>query len=264
MFGKPSPEVQAQLCGYVREQNERGIRTVEFNQELVGNIHNLVPQGVQEKADRLLQAIARKSQWPGFMVRLEASVDYPLGYCVNESEFFYFLSSLQASRMIDNSATSEHWDSNLTMDGWAYLDQLRKSNRESLKVFVAMGFADELHTAFTEGIKPAAETCGYRPLRIDNKEYLGGIFDEIIAEIRESRFVVADLTLQRQGVYYEAGYALGLGLPVVLTCREDDLKNVHFDAKHMNILVWKTPAELVAPLRNRIRAVIGLAPGVPS
>ena len=230
---------------------------------MIDNIVNLTPRTVHEKADRLLQALGRRSQWPGFRVPLDARVDYPLGYCANAEEFNFFLQLLQARRMIDNfSGSSGEAASSLTGDGWAHVDELRKSNPESLKVFVAMSFAADLAAFFMDGIKPVVEACGYRPLRIDNKEYLGGIFDEIIAEIRESRFVVADLTLQRQGVYYEAGYALGLGLPVVLTCREDDLKNVHFDAKHMNILVWKTAAELVKPLTNRIRAVIGLAPGV--
>jgi len=259
----PSLQVLTLLCGYVREQNERGNSAIEVNKGVAENIQNLAPRGVQEQADRLLQAIARKSEWPGFKVPLDARVDYPLGYCANHEEFNFFLGMLQARRMIDNfSGPSGETTSSLTGDGWSHVDQLRKSNVESLKVFVAMSFAADVSAAFTDAIKPAVEACGYRPLRIDNKDYLGGIFDEIVAEVRESRFVVADLTGQRQGVYYEAGYALGLGLPVVLTCRKDDLKNVHFDAKHMNILVWKNPLKLVKPLQDRIRAVIGLGPGV--
>jgi hypothetical protein len=72
-------------------------------------------------------------------------------------------------------------------------------------------------------IEAAVTRAGYRPMRIDGHEYIGGIMDEIIARIRESRFVVADLTHNRGGVYYEAGFAFGLGIPVIPTCRNDHL-----------------------------------------
>jgi hypothetical protein len=44
-----------------------------------------------------------------------------------------------------------------------------------------------------------------------------------MAEIRRSRFVVADYTGQRNGVYFEAGFGLGLGLVVIPTCRADEV-----------------------------------------
>ncbi len=66
--------------------------------------------------------------------------------------------------------------------------------------------------------------------------------DRILARIRESRFVIADLTHNRGGVYYEAGFAEGLGIPVIYTCDADCLdpeapkeKRVHFDCQHLNI-----------------------------
>ena len=40
-------------------------------------------------------------------------------------------------------------------------------------------------------------------------------------QIRKSKFLIADFTGQRGGVYYEAGFAYGLGLPVIWTCRKD-------------------------------------------
>ena len=94
------------------------------------------------------------------------------------------------------------------------------------------------------------------------------ITDAIIAEIKECRFVVADLSGYRGGVYYEAGYAKGLGKPVIFTCRRDWFdgetdgqgtrikERVHFDINHMNIIVWETPEELKKKLINRIRSTI--------
>jgi hypothetical protein len=97
-------------------------------------------------------------------------------------------------------------------------------------------------------------------LRLDHTDYVGGIADEIMAQIRRSRFVVPDYTGQVNGVYFEAGFALGLGLIVIPTCRTDEVPKLHFDIKHLNTLLWNTPAELAEGLNRRIRAVIGAGP----
>jgi hypothetical protein len=71
---------------------------------------------------------------------------------------------------------------------------------------------------------------------------------------------LADYTGQVNGVYFEAGFALGLGLTVIPTCRADEVPKLHFDIKHLNTLLWKSPAELAEGLKRRIRAVIGAGP----
>lgn len=82
----------------------------------------------------------------------------------------------------------------------------------------------------------------------------GKIDDRIIAEIRIAGLVVADFTGGRGGVYYEAGYAQGLGIPVVWTCREDYFreKGVHFDTRQYNHIVWRDAADLREKLKNRL------------
>ena len=86
-----------------------------------------------------------------------------------------------------------------------------------------MWFDASMTDAFTNGLKAALEDdCHYRCRRIDAKEYNGDVVDEIMAEIRESRFVVCDLTGHRNGVYFEAGFAMGLSIPTIWTCRDDD------------------------------------------
>jgi hypothetical protein len=72
--------------------------------------------------------------------------------------------------------------------------------------------------------------------------------------------VVADFTGHRGGVYYEAGYAAGRGLPIVWTCRRDDINNLHFDIRQYNCIDWTEPSELAKRLRVRIEAVLGDGP----
>ena len=151
----------------------------------------------------------------------------------------------------------------VTVDGYSHIVDQRINVDSSLS-FVAMWFDDSLTEAYEKGIKPAIEETGYTPLRIDQKEHINKIDDEIIAEIRRSRFLVADFTHgsdgARGGVYYEAGFAHGIELPVIFTCREDAVETLHFDTSHYSHIVWTTPEELREKLKNRILAVIGEGP----
>ena len=62
------------------------------------------------------------------------------------------------------------------------------------------------------------------------------------------------------GVYYEAGFAQGLDIPVFLTCRKGCTKAVHFDIDHINRIEWTTLKELQKKLHKRIEAVLGHGP----
>jgi len=101
-------------------------------------------------------------------------------------------------------------------------------------------------------------------IRIDKKEHNNKIDDEIIAEIRRSRFLIADFTCERKnvrgGVYYEAGFAQGLGIPVIWTCKDTSLTDLHFDTRQYSHIIWKNPADLLIQLKNRIGATIGDGP----
>ncbi|MBK6422872.1 MAG: hypothetical protein IPF77_11770 [Gemmatimonadetes bacterium] len=121
---------------------------------------------------------------------------------------------------------------------------------------MAMWFAPELEAAWSEGFAPGITDAGFSPVRVDLVEHNGKICDRIIAEIRRSGLLVADFTGQRGGVYFEAGYAMGLGIPVIWTCRHDDASKLHFDTRQYNHIIWQTPQELREKLRDRILATV--------
>lgn len=141
--------------------------------------------------------------------------------------------------------------------GWLQLEGV--GNTDSQIGFCAMWFNDEVKTLWTDCIEPAIRDAGYEPLRIDGKQHNNKIDDEIIASIRQSKFVISDLTGNRGGVYYEAGFAHGLGLPVIFMCRESDEDNPHFDIRQYNTIFWtpETLAEKRKDLMNRIIATMG-------
>ena len=184
-------------------------------------------------------------------------------------ELRFLFHYLQQSGSVEYQGDGVHdTECTLTVPGYERLAALDASHTPSTQAFVAMWFHPSTQAAWEEGIRPGIVAAGYEPLRIDQKEHSNKIDDEIVAEIRKSRFVVADFTQgeggARGGVYYEAGYAHGLNIPVIFTCRADVLGELHFDTRQYNHIDWETPQELRERLTKRIGAVVGEGPFRPS
>lgn len=151
----------------------------------------------------------------------------------------------------------------LTISGWARVDELRRSASGSRKGFIAMKFGDpQLDAVFREHFKPAVQQAGFDLTRLDDEPRAGLIDDRLRLEIRTSRFLIADLTHANSGAYWEAGFAEGLGRPVIYTCRKDvfdDPKTKpHFDANHYLTVVWDPadPAKATEQLKTVIRVTL--------
>jgi hypothetical protein len=152
----------------------------------------------------------------------------------------------------------EKFECKLTLGGWRKVDEMRKAGRDSSQAFVAMWFDNEMSAAWEGGFEPALKQAGWNPMRVDKKEFNDRVDDYIVTEIRRSGLLVADFTGNRGGVYFEAGLAAGLGLSVVWTVRKDHLKNLHFDTRQYNHVVWESTKELREKLYYRVMAT---APG---
>jgi hypothetical protein len=214
--------------------------------------------GLRERASRVLVKLARDRS-DALFSRAAVAQDLELqgrSYSLNEGAVDLLIRIL----LDDNSLRFDGGSCAVTPKGLLAAEALQAGASNFAQGFVAMWFDGDLRDAWIIGFDPGIRAAGFRPFRIDNKDYVGGITDEIMAEIRRSRFVVADYTGQVNGVYFEAGFALGLGLTVIPTCRADEIPKLHFDIKHLNTLLWNTPAELADALNKRIRAVIGAGP----
>lgn len=150
----------------------------------------------------------------------------------------------------------------ISPSGWREIGRLQQVNIGSGIGFVAMSFLDEFSLLYARGIEPGIEAAGFNAMRIDRKEHNNRIDDEIVASIKQSRFLVADFTINRGGIYFEAGLGMGLGLPVIWLAREDQLAEVHFDTRQYNFITWRegTWDQLCDRLRFRIEATIGRGP----
>lgn len=154
----------------------------------------------------------------------------------------------------------------------ALLRQLYKKKYDSIsippitkrnQIFIAMMFSDDTNIFYENAYKPVIQSLNYSVMRIDEKEYTGSIIGEIQEEINNSIMLIADLTGNRGGVYYEAGIARGLQLcnhpiKLLLTCNHDffDKEKVHFDVSGDNILLYNDVDDLKSKLKSRIMAII--------
>lgn len=124
------------------------------------------------------------------------------------------------------------------------------------KVFVSMPMNSKKYSCvdvIRQGMCRGISATGNTPYFLDLDMHLSSIPDKLFEEIRSCRFLVADLTKQITGVYYEAGYAAALGKTVIHTCQEADMSNLHFDVKHIQAIVWNDADDLANKLSDAIR-----------
>lgn len=245
------------LAGWVWEQNHSGYIPT-FTADNVALLTTARPLPFFEKAKRLLVYMAEQTDTLGKRLDLSDRRLGPMLQTFNYGEVEFVVNFLIEQGWLHKSTGDPHM--RVTGDGFLKADEWRHSTTASIQGFVAMWFDPALEDAWLNGFHRGISDAGYKPLRIDQKEHANKICDEIISEIRRSRFLVADYTGHRGGVYYEAGFASGQGLPVILTCKREDMNKLHFDIRQYNCIDWETPADLASRLKARIAAVIGDGP----
>ena len=271
---------KVKLTAWLVEQREFVKKFPQITEEVVSKARQRKQLRVSDRADGFLKFLKTKSHILGTAVDIvvyrentlsNSIADYSeyfdlliLSECANLNELRYLLDYLENQYFIKIQPSSTSLNCILTFAGYERLEAIEKLNYDSTRAFIAMWFHEEMKEVLENGFLPAIRDSGFYPIRIDRKEHVNKIDDEIIAEIRRSRFVVADFTHgkdgARGGVYYETGFAHGLGIPVIFTCRKNMIGEVHFDTRQYNHITWEVPSELKRALENRISAVIGDGP----
>jgi nucleoside 2-deoxyribosyltransferase len=245
------------ISGWVHDQNVDGA-TPTINRDVLLNVSTRQTPSVTERARRLLFEAIRRTRHLGDEFTLTDPGFISATYSQNADEVDFLAQFSIAKGWIEYQGMGGLCK--VTPDGYIEADQQRLSLSQSNKCFVAMWFDESLTGIYDSGFQIGILNAGYNPIRIDRVEHTNRIDDEIIAGIRNSRFIVADFTGHRGGVYFEAGYALGLGLPVIWCCRIDDVENLHFDIRQYNCIVWENADDLAEKLSRRIAASVGIGP----
>lgn len=206
-----------------------------------------------QKMDQLLLAIAALCKRAGHACRLNLKDDYPYAYASDPPEADRLRYWLSREDLVEGGQ-----DAFLpTRKGWDRVQELLAvAPGRGNTVFVAMWFDEALDSSWSEGLKPGIEKGKkYQAHRVKEEIHNDKIDDRIIAGIRACRFLVADVTGARPAVYYEAGFAHGLGKQVIWTCRDDEVERICFDTRQFSHIVWDKPEALSEKLHQKITAL---------
>jgi hypothetical protein len=242
--------------------------TYENIPEIAASVEN--SGGVVSAADELLIWLGNANDSFSEYHQLASGNDYPLASCKNQVEFVIVMEYLRNSGLLveksgrtftENSDLETRLAFRITPKGFERVLELRKTKQKT-NAFVAMWFDKGqtiLRDAYENAIKKAIEdTTTLKALRADKEHFNTDINDWILGNAKQSAFMIADFTGNRGGVYFEAGYAMGLGVEVIFTCLDDPKhkEDLHFDTNHRNHIFWKATDDLYESLVDRIRATI--------
>jgi hypothetical protein len=257
------------LTTWVLQQRRLGVETPEISSRTLDDIKTQSLQSFAARIDEVFRYFSKHLTKIGAQFRV-ADGDSQSAWerlaahteCEDCPELLALLHVMVDQDLL--KVDSSHIHFRIAPAGYERMDALERQRTDSAQAFIAMWFNAATAAAYADGIKAAVEKAGYKAMRIDGKEHINKIDDEIIAEIRRSRFVVSDFTCEpekpRGGVYFEAGFAMGLGIPVIWTAAESSINDLHFDTRQYNHIAWSTPDELRDKLYARIGAVIGDGP----
>jgi len=213
--------------------------------------HMGFPESLPEKMDALLLALA-DSMKGDFHKTIEFEPTLIAEVAAKDIQEVVGLSNLLLELGYLKEVGDFH-SKKIRAEGWLHVDGLRRAKTSSDSAFIAMWFHDTTKE-FREAVIAAVKYCDYKPVILDQEEYNGFIMEQVISQIRQARFVIADFTCRpefvehgkakagvRGGVYWEAGMAYGLNKPVIHTCEDnDDSKNRrHFDIDQYNTIFWQ-------------------------
>ena len=303
VFLKPEYKdmVAAYLYHHEKEKRENSDQFFYFlgdQNDFDNNVHNMkipmrfvsldevkafYPIKFSDKVKMSLLALAKKSRYFGsiitipdeellsllFIYRFDET-GKPLSKSQLQTQYNSIFKFFTKQQYLDAIGKSGVTDIQLLADGWKQIETLQVSNMQNKDVFVSMSFADSAKQT-REAIKSGIVRAGFSPEFIDEIIHNRQIVPEMFRLIRECRFLILEISEPNYGAYYEAGYALGLGKEVIITCSaevfshkyesEEEKKyerylKPHFDIAQKQILVWNNYDDLSQKLSEWIKALI--------
>ncbi len=244
------------LSGLTREATSRGnylnIDSKNY-EEIIDSA--IVPNNPMEAIDRIILYLVKEEKTYNAVVLLDP-LYYPIAYAKNEEEFIYLCKRASELGYLKDFNENKY---RLEIKGWDRYNEIKNSKFNSNNVFVAMWF-DKSTKILRNTIKESILKAGYDHIIVDESDFTGNIMDYVLGSINQSKFLIADFTTLpeeverdnqgneigktkagvRGGVYYETGFAKGIGLEIIHLCKDDPLSTsrLHFDIAQENTIFW--------------------------
>lgn len=215
----------------------------------------------QEQAEYLLHWLGTNLNGPGESIKLTWKEHGAIIGAKSSDGFAFIISGLVSEGLIPPGVTirtGAEASVTLSFKGWHKFEELQRGSSTGRKAFMAMPYGKpDVDNIVDNYFRIAVQETGFDLKRLDDVPKAGLIDDRLRVEIKTSRFLIADLTFDNNGAYWEAGYAEGLGKPVIYTCAKEHFnKGTHFDTNHHLTVIWdkEEPKKAANLLKATIRA----------
>ncbi|MFA6475664.1 MAG: hypothetical protein WCV88_05740 [Patescibacteria group bacterium] len=208
------------LSGIARELYEAKEQSPSYTNDTIDSYiknHYLVPSenDIDQKLKKILNYIANQTKYFGELIQINLDHDYPIAYATNSREFIALLNLLIASGYIENtSRPTGVWHVQLSLKGWESTKGILSNQQEKDRAFLAVWFDDEMDPVIAS-MKKVVSSAGYNPICLKGEHFSDPIMIKALSEIKQSRFIVADLTGMRQSVFFEIGFAHALDIEII-------------------------------------------------
>jgi hypothetical protein len=134
--------------------------------------------------------------------------------------------------------------------------QPKPNTRQQTKLcFVLMPFQPNFDRLYRDHIKAVVENCGFECMRADDIYTPSNVLEDIVAHIKRSRVIIADVTGRNPNVFYEMGIAHTLEIPVIIITQNKD--DVPFDIAQKRYFVYTDDSSGWNLLRKNIKLALG-------
>lgn len=244
-----SPEASPRLSHALRQAQNSAERPMFSTYAAEAAIKKPLPRP-REQADLLIRWLAEHVPGPGETAWVEHATHGAIIGTKSRAGFelvldHLFDSGLSTGMPAKTLGGGDRAHATLTFAGWDRYEELRRGTHVYQKAFMAMKFGDAtLDDVLERVLKPSALRAGFELFKLTDAPRAGLIDNRMRAEIQASDFLVADLTHDNLGAYWEAGYAEGLGKPVIYTCERAKFEQArtHFDTNHHLTILWDASA----------------------
>ena len=123
--------------------------------------------------------------------------------------------------------------------------------------FVIMAIGKDDSDEIYKVIKKECEKLKVKATRVDEISGSGNITDDIVNSIEQSEFIIVDLTHERPNVYYELGYAHGVGNDAhdILLVAKKGTK-IHFDISTLRVKLYDEYDQLHDIIYDNLKTMI--------
>ncbi|CAG1065667.1 hypothetical protein BAC1_01254 [uncultured bacterium] len=251
------------LSHAIRKMKHRNIQPILTDAQIESILKSNKVPSHREQADNLILWLGENSI--GFGENVKVAAEWHISEIGSKTikGFRSIIEYLKSTSLVDGDfdIMSNTGYFQLTFKGWDHYDQLKKGTINGRKAFMAMKFEDPgLDNMFSTHFVPAVDKTGFELVTLNDSKRAGLIDDRLRVDIMTSRFLIADLTHDNNGAYWEAGFAEGLGKPVIYTCEKEKFEKLktHFDTNHHLTIKWDAnePHKAVEDLKSTIRATL--------